>query len=173
MCDDNITVSLITLPKPQVISEAYFIALIYCPWKLNFFLKQKVIPRFLLLEYSVPHGYGNQSTVLHEWTADGRHINLGYGCEPTLEAFYEAICNLLWLTESPPMPPTKPTSSLPHLDNPVSVTYTHSPRAKHLRITIKPTKTEILSVSSFVQIGQTFLQANKHAFFPVRHTHRQ
>ena len=46
------------------------------------------------------------------------------------------------------MPTTHPTptSNLPHLDIPVSVTYTHSLRAKHLRITIKPTKTITVTV---------------------------
>jgi hypothetical protein len=86
---------MITLPKPQAISEAYFVAMIYAPIKKKIFKKQKFMSIFLLLENSVPSGYGNQSTVLHEWTADGKHINLGYGCKPTLEAFYEAICNLL------------------------------------------------------------------------------
>ena len=91
MYDDNTTVVLIKLPIPKVLSEAYFAALIYRP-KKN---KQKAIKRFILLEYSVPFGYGNLSSVLHKWTVEGVHKNIGYGCEPTLEDFYAAVCNLL------------------------------------------------------------------------------
>lgn len=91
MYDDNTTVVLITLPTPNVLSEAYFAALIYRPQKK----KQENIIRFILLEYSVPFGYGNLSNVLHEWTVDGVHKNIGYGSETTLEAFYTAVCNLL------------------------------------------------------------------------------
>ncbi len=91
---DNTVIALITLPKPQFKSEAYFIALVYRPCEENFSSKQKVIPRYLLLEYSVPRGYGNLNNVLKEWTEKGWH-NIGYGCEPTLEAFYKTVCNLL------------------------------------------------------------------------------
>ena len=94
MRDDNTTVALITLPTPQVISEAYFVALVYRPQKVSFLSKQETVARFMLLEKSIPYGYGNLSTVLHEWTEDGMH-NMGYGSEPNLEAFYETVCNLL------------------------------------------------------------------------------
>jgi len=88
-------VVIITLPKPQVISEVYFIALLCRPRENNFSSGEKVIPRFLLLEYSVSRGYGSLNTALYEWTEESVHKNIGYGCEPTLEAFYEAVCNLL------------------------------------------------------------------------------
>lgn len=91
MYDDSTTVAIISLPTPEAVSEAYFAALIYRPQKKQ----QKTITRFILLERSVPLGYSNLSSVLQEWTLDGIHKNIGYGCEPTLEAFYTAVCNLL------------------------------------------------------------------------------
>ena len=91
MYDGSITVAIISLPTPEAVSEAYFAALIYRPQKKQ----QKAITRFILLVHSVPLGYSNLSSVLQEWTLDGIHKNIGYGCESTLDAFYTAVCNLL------------------------------------------------------------------------------
>jgi len=91
MFDDNTTIALITLPTPEAVSEAYFVALVYRPEKN----KQSSITRYIFLEYSVPPGYSSLPTVLEEWTVDGKCKNIGYGCEPTVEAFHEAVCNLL------------------------------------------------------------------------------
>jgi hypothetical protein len=81
--DNDTTIALITLPPPQQITEAYFVATVYRP----------PMKRFITLEYG-SHGDGRQRTVLCEWTAD-IHSNMGDGPEPTLEAFFEAVVNLI------------------------------------------------------------------------------
>jgi len=93
--NDNTEIALITLPKHRCKPEVYFIALALPSSEKYFSSEQKVIPRYLLLEKSVARGYSHLDTALKEWTEEGVNKNIGYGCEPTLEAFYEAVCNLL------------------------------------------------------------------------------
>lgn len=90
MLGDTIIV-IITLPTPQVLPEAYFVALVYRPSSPE----QKGLTRFIILEHSVDLDDGSLPTVLCEWDGTGVHANMGYGCEPTLEDFFQAVCNLL------------------------------------------------------------------------------
>lgn len=87
--EDETRLILITLPDPQGVTEAYFVALAYRPPT-----QQKGLTRFITLEYSL-NLEGSPGTMLCEWTADKRHRNLGPGPEPTLEAFFEVVGRLI------------------------------------------------------------------------------
>ncbi len=82
--ENNTTIALITLPPPQAMTEAYFVAAVFRPQG----------NRFITLEYSFNFIEGSPITVLGEWTTTS-HLNLGDGPEPTLEAFFEKVVNLI------------------------------------------------------------------------------
>lgn len=90
MLDNNTAVVLITLPPPQLMNEAYFVALVYRPSSK----KEETVARFITLEHSVDLGDGSLSNVLCEW-GGSVHNNMGYGCESTLEDFFEEVCSIL------------------------------------------------------------------------------
>lgn len=50
--DNGMIIVLITLPTPQAITEAYFVALVYRPQGRAIFSVQEVVTRFITLEYS-------------------------------------------------------------------------------------------------------------------------
>jgi hypothetical protein len=82
--ENNTTIALITLPPPQAMTEAYFVAPVFRPQG----------NRFITLEYSFNFIEGGLRTVLGEWTTTS-HLNMGDGPEPTLEAFFEKVVNLI------------------------------------------------------------------------------
>lgn len=85
--DNDIAAALITLPAPKFMCEAHYVALVYRPSSPE----REGITRFIVLEQSV-----NRSLpVLCEWGAAGEHNNMGSIGEPTLEAFFEEVCDLL------------------------------------------------------------------------------
>jgi hypothetical protein len=88
------TIALITLPSPRCVTEAYFVALAYRPQKKGVFSSRKAVTRYITLEYGFETS-GIPRTVLCEWKGDGTHLNMGNGPAPTLQAFFEAVCNLL------------------------------------------------------------------------------
>ncbi len=90
---DSMVVAIITLPAPEVCPEAYFVALVYRPSSS----KQKALTRFITLEDSLNLGGHSHASNLCEWESKGSHSKVDSGCEPTLEAFFEAVCNLLQL----------------------------------------------------------------------------
>ena len=88
--EKNTTVVLIILPRPEGITEAHFVAMVYRPpaWKL--LKKQKEIARYITLEFN-RYQDDTPKTVLGEWTDSGMHLNFGDGPEPTLIAFLEVV----------------------------------------------------------------------------------
>lgn len=88
---DDTTVAMIILPTPQALNEAYFVALVYGRCSAG----NKALTHFITLEHSIDLGDGSPANLLCEWEGSGGHMNMGYGCEPTLEAFFEEVCNLL------------------------------------------------------------------------------
>ena len=89
--DKNVTIYIISLPKPIKITEAYYAAIIYRPEKSEPF-KQEGITRYLTLELTV--GDCNDA-VLCEWTVDGNHNNYGKMVQPTLGNFVQAIFEVI------------------------------------------------------------------------------
>jgi hypothetical protein len=81
--DDDTTIALVTLPPPQKLTEAYFVAAVYRP----------PMTRFITLEYAdqTPERI---RTFLCEWKGN-YHSNLGNGPEPTLGAFFETVVKLI------------------------------------------------------------------------------
>jgi len=75
------TVFLVELPPPQIMPEAYYLAVLPGPDVLG----------ILTLEYSEDFESGEPCTVLGGWTSDGTHLNMGKGAEPTREAFLEQL----------------------------------------------------------------------------------
>jgi DNA-directed RNA polymerase subunit RPC12/RpoP len=84
--DNDTVVVLITLPPPQLMCEAHFIALVYCPPSQE----HESVTRFIVLERSV-----GSLPRLCEWGSAGEHSNGGFFHEPTLETFFEEVCKLL------------------------------------------------------------------------------
>jgi hypothetical protein len=77
--------ALISLPPPQRITEAYFVAPVFHPEMEG----KEAQARYITLEYNPE--YDNKS-VLCEWTAGDSHLYKGEGPEPNLEDFWKAVC---------------------------------------------------------------------------------
>jgi hypothetical protein len=77
--------ALITLPPPERITEAYFVAPVYRPQADS----KTERTRFFTLEFNPE--YHNKS-VLCEWEAEGSHLNNGDGPEPKPEDFWKVVC---------------------------------------------------------------------------------
>lgn len=86
---DGTTVAVITLPTPQVVCEAHFVALVYRPPTPG----QNRLARFLTLECS----FG--AAILCEWSDANTHLNMGYQCEPDLGSFFQAVCRMCELEQ--------------------------------------------------------------------------
>jgi hypothetical protein len=93
--DQETTAGLIILPLPEETTEAYFVAVVYRPVKRRLFKKQDALVRYITLEYGWNYIPDEPRTVLCEWTAKGAHGNMGDGPEPTLNAFFEAVMELI------------------------------------------------------------------------------
>ena len=89
----NIGVVLVTLPKPQVESEAYFIALIYRPNRVTPILRISDITKVVALEY-VFDKKGEADTLLVEWTRELTREVISKGPAALLRIF-KAICDLI------------------------------------------------------------------------------
>jgi hypothetical protein len=91
---DQTHIALVTMPPPEGMTEAYFMALVYRPHPNKFILfKTQPIVRYLTLEYSL--GEENLPTaVLCEWHMD-RHLNYGAGPEVDLQAFFTTVCEMV------------------------------------------------------------------------------
>jgi hypothetical protein len=90
----NVGVVLITLPKPQVVSEAYFVALIYRPYRVTPILRISDITTVVALEYFLDK-QGEPDTLLVEWTRKLMREEISKGPAPLLNEFYKAICDLI------------------------------------------------------------------------------
>jgi hypothetical protein len=78
-------IALITLPTPEHVTEAYFIAAVTHPG-----LDGRIAARYYTLEFGMSVFDNEPYTVLGGWVAGG-HINMGDGPDPDLEAFYDTI----------------------------------------------------------------------------------
>ena len=83
------------LPAPKGATEAYFAALVHRPQKKGLFSRQGPIARFFTLERSIDLADSGPGSVLCEWTSSDIHSNMGDGPEPTLEAFFATVCNMI------------------------------------------------------------------------------
>jgi hypothetical protein len=87
--DKDTTIIYITLPKPNVTPDPYFLALVYQP-KKKFFLTNKGGTRVIALEARVD-SKGLDYTRFSEWTPRGSRVEIGPGTTPQLDTFSEAI----------------------------------------------------------------------------------
>ena len=90
----NIGVVLITLPKPHTESEAYFVALIYRPYRVTPILRISDVTKVLALEH-VPNPEGEPGTLLVEWTRKLTREEISTGPAPVLNEFYRTIYDLI------------------------------------------------------------------------------
>lgn len=78
---------VVTLPPPQGMTEAYFVALLQKPGESG--------GRVFTLELGFSLTAESSHTVLCEWTPDGTHLNRGPGPTPDVELFLQTITPLL------------------------------------------------------------------------------
>lgn len=91
---DDVTIVIITLPKPKYVGEAYFAALIYRPVKFRIFIR-RALTRFIVLE-SCKDKKGEYGTLFVERTAMKRRKVLGSGPkEPSQSAFYRIVFDMV------------------------------------------------------------------------------
>ncbi len=83
----GVTIAIISLPKPQGITEAYFVAPVYRPAMAD----QEPLAKFFTLEYGMDFDKGSTRTVLCQWTQEKSHMNMGDGPEPVIATFLETI----------------------------------------------------------------------------------
>lgn len=83
---NDITIAIITLPTPQIISEAYFVALVYRPPAPG----RDELTRFITMEHSV------DTPVLCGWDGTGRHYSTEYQCEPNFDDFFQEVCKICY-----------------------------------------------------------------------------
>lgn len=78
---------VVTLPPPEGMTEAYFVALLQKPGD--------AAPRVFTLELGFSLTGETTHTVLCEWTAESTHLNRGPGPAPDLELLLQKIIPLL------------------------------------------------------------------------------
>jgi hypothetical protein len=86
------TICLITLPKPAEEREAYFVALIYRPYRRTPFLGISDTTKVIALDLDSTQTNG---TFLREWDKHLLPDRLGAGPAPRLEDFYQTVCQLI------------------------------------------------------------------------------
>ena len=91
--DENTTIIYITLPKPKITPDPYFLALVYQP-KKKLFLVNKGGTRVIALEARVDPN-GNEHTIISEWTPRGNRAEIGPGTKPEMDAFSTAVTKLV------------------------------------------------------------------------------
>lgn len=81
---------LITMPEPEGMTEAYFVAMI-----LKIDIDADEFPENPEFQYfTLEKGSemdGTDRTVMCEWTADGKHMNYGDGPPPDIDFFVEEV----------------------------------------------------------------------------------
>lgn len=83
---DDITVAIVKLPPPEVMPEAYFVAMVYNPPNAQ----------YITLEKSLNLEDGSPSSVLCGLAGNEMHFNYGGGpSEPTFRSFYDAVIRLI------------------------------------------------------------------------------
>jgi hypothetical protein len=86
------TIYLITLPEPKLFGEAYFVALVYRPYRV-LILSSDVSGMYSLER--IPSEKGGEDTLLVEWTKRLHRIEICKGVLPEKGAFLQAVWNEL------------------------------------------------------------------------------
>ena len=85
----DISVALITLPEPLVVTEAYFTAQVYHPQ-----FEGKLLARFFTLEFGYSMPGEPKSFTLGGWQ-DGTHFNYGHVTATRLDEFFALVMETL------------------------------------------------------------------------------
>ena len=80
--------ALISLPPPQRVTEAYFVAPVFQPPMEG----KEAQARYITLEYNPEM---DSMSALGEWTAGDSHLYMGEGPEPNLEDFWKTVCTTI------------------------------------------------------------------------------
>lgn len=89
------TIALVTLPEPQVNREAYFVALIYRPYRVTPILMLSDTTKMIVLERR-DEPAGEPATLLVEWTRRMEREVIGPGPPPVLKDFYRDVIRLVY-----------------------------------------------------------------------------
>lgn len=87
---------LVHFPHPKEFDEFYYAALVKTPDKPSPFVFVKFPSTRVLVLAHVPLSKSDSGTLIYEITPRGRYIPAGPGTPVTKEAFYKAVCNLVW-----------------------------------------------------------------------------
>lgn len=96
----SIKIVLLTLPKPEVIGEVYYMVLAKFPKKrtiFDAFMASLPTTRVIALQLEKLDAEGNPVTGLYELTRRARSVRIGSGCEPVLDVFYKDCLKLFKL----------------------------------------------------------------------------
>jgi len=88
----SVKIVLLTLPKPTIVGEVYYMVLGKFPKKISFFdmfLVRLPTTRILALQLEGYEDDGTPKTGLYELTRSARNVRIGVGCEPVLDTFYK------------------------------------------------------------------------------------
>ncbi len=92
-------VALITLPIPQTLSEAYFVALRYRPYRVTPILRVADTTKVLSLELAIREQATNEEqkfyTLLVEWSRKLKREVIDRGPTPFLDSFYPVVIDML------------------------------------------------------------------------------
>ncbi len=92
---------LLSLPKPTMVGEVFYMALIKYPKKntmFDLFLTRLPSTRVFALELESSPESEIVKTGLYELTIRARNVRMSDGCEPVLDTFHKAILNKLKLS---------------------------------------------------------------------------
>ena len=90
----GLSVALITLPKPGIDGEAYYVALSYRPNRRTFFFGVSDTTKVIALEHWSDET-GRENNHLVEYNRRLQRETLETGLDPTLEVFYQSLLNQL------------------------------------------------------------------------------
>ena len=91
--ENGITLTIITLPTPTKPKEAYYLALVLPKAKVGLFVK-KDLTRIFTLECKA-NADGTSRMVIGEITHRLRHVEFAPGPEPSLDAFNQAVVEII------------------------------------------------------------------------------
>lgn len=86
----GLSVALITLPKPRIEGEAYYVALTYRPSRRSFWFGLSDMTRVMGLEYWLDEA-GRERPVMVQYNRQLQRETIKNGLEPTLDGFYQSV----------------------------------------------------------------------------------
>jgi hypothetical protein len=89
---DGREIALVKLPFPKKSPEAFYLGLVTRPKKLSIWPWRNLARVFALSKTSSDDP---QNTVLAELTRTARYVAVGKGPQPSMNAFYKTICDIL------------------------------------------------------------------------------